>query len=56
MNVKVPVPVMLDRGESLAGDDVSDVERGLGGEFTRAMDLTPPPRGWLQDDADVACR
>ena len=56
LNVKVPVPVMLNRGESLDGDDVSDVERGLGGEFTLAMDLPPPPRGWLQDDADVACR
>ncbi|TBU39345.1 hypothetical protein BD309DRAFT_1052133 [Dichomitus squalens] len=58
LNVKVPVPVMLDRGEAF--DDalrVDDVEReGLGGEFTLSMDLPPPRRGWLQDDADVACR
>ncbi|KAI1792757.1 hypothetical protein LXA43DRAFT_314540 [Ganoderma leucocontextum] len=52
LNVKVPVPVMLNRGESL---DV-DVERGRGGEFTLSMDLPPPPRGWLQEDVDVACR
>nr|VWP00740.1 CAG pathogenicity island protein 23 (Protein PicB) [Ganoderma boninense] len=52
LNVKVPVPVMLNHDDSL---DV-DVERGLGGEFTLSMDLPPPPRGWLQGDADVACR
>ncbi|PIL28921.1 hypothetical protein GSI_08968 [Ganoderma sinense ZZ0214-1] len=52
LNVKVPVPVMLNHGDSL---DV-DVERGLGGEFTLSMDLPPPPRGWLHEDAEVACR
>ena len=48
-----------DHGETTSRifpSNVSDVERGLGGEFTLAMDLPPPPRGWLQDDADVACR
>ena len=50
--MKVPVPVMLDQGDSL---DV-DVERGLGGEFTLSMDLPPPRRGWMQEDAEVACR
>lgn len=52
LNAKVPVPVVFNRDDSL---DV-DVERGLGGEFTLSMDLPPPPRGWLQDDAEVACR
>ena len=52
LNVKVPVPVMLNCGDSL---DV-DIERGLGGEFTLSMDLPPPPRGWLQEDAAEVAR
>ncbi|EIW53185.1 uncharacterized protein TRAVEDRAFT_23620 [Trametes versicolor FP-101664 SS1] len=48
LNVKVPVPVILDNGSELAG--------GLrhGSEFTLSMDLpspfSPAPRGWVGDN------
>ena len=44
-NVKVPVPVMLDGQDSFEGDEVR------GAEFTLAMDLPPPPRGWNADES-----
>ncbi|KAI0356849.1 hypothetical protein OH77DRAFT_1436034 [Trametes cingulata] len=49
LNVKVPVPVMLDNGDSLSG-------HSHGAEFTLSMDLpspystsprSPSPRGWV---------
>ena len=43
-NVKVPVPVMLDGQDSFEGDEVR------GAEFTLAMDLPPPPRGWNAEE------
>ncbi|KAH9848071.1 hypothetical protein C2E23DRAFT_740371 [Lenzites betulinus] len=50
LNVKVPVPVILDTGDELAGD------HRHGAEFTLAMDLpspfSPVPRGWIGDGAD----
>ncbi|KAI0649715.1 hypothetical protein C8Q79DRAFT_902933 [Trametes meyenii] len=52
LNVKVPVPVILDSGSELA----SGHEHGV--EFTLAMDLpspfSPPPRGWAGDNTTGA--
>ncbi|RPD60624.1 hypothetical protein L226DRAFT_391279 [Lentinus tigrinus ALCF2SS1-7] len=48
LNVKVPVPVMLDSSDPFAEDDYA-----RSGEFTLSMDLPPPPRGWYGQERTV---
>ena len=48
LNVKVPVPVMLDSSDPFAEDDYT-----RSGEFTLSMDLPPPPRGWYNQEKTV---
>ncbi|KAI0752528.1 hypothetical protein C8Q80DRAFT_1097662 [Daedaleopsis nitida] len=50
LNVKVPVPVILDGSDVFCGDE----ERT--GEFTLAMDLPPPPRRWRGEEVSIRSR